>query len=229
MLKFKGKKMTQKTVLCYGDSNTWGYVPNADYSLPIARYSRSERWPGIIQALLGNDYYVVEEGLNSRTTNVDYAPPPNRNGKTYLAPCLYSHAPIDLIILALGGNDTKIYFDRTPEQIKNGLAELVDIIQSSNYGALLQSAPKILITTPAIPLPFIENYIDENGIQFLKGAVSKIESLVNLYADLAAKKGCYYLNLSNIKPSEIDGVHYDKDAHHKCAEMISNKIIEIFE
>src|SRR3990167_10359382 len=187
--------MTQKTILCYGDSNTWGYVPSVDYFLPKSRYARNERWSGILQELLGSDYYVIEEGLNSRTTNIDYAPPPNRNGKTYLLPCLYSHSPIDLVILALGGNDTKTYFNRSAAQIKDGLAELVNIIQSSTYGNDMVRSPQILITTCAIPFPFIEDVQDENGVRFMQGAVKKSQELVSLYALLAKEKGCHYLDL----------------------------------
>lgn len=221
--------MTQKTILCYGDSNTWGYVPISDYSLPKTRYARNERWPGILQALLRSDYYVIEEGLNSRTTNIDYAPPPDRNGKTYLLPCLYSHAPIDLVILALGGNDTKTYFNRTALQIKDGLSELVEAIQTSEYGPKLQISPKVLIIPPTIPLQFTEDFTDENGTRFLIGAVKKIEILSQLYEQLAKEKGCFYLDLSKVKPSEIDGVHYDKAAHRICAKMISRKVKDIFE
>lgn len=102
-------KMTS-TILCHGDSNTWGYVPSGDYTKGIERYSRNIRWPGALQSYLGNDYYyIIEEGLNSRTTNIDYQVQPNRNGKTYLPPCLYSHSPINFVILALGGNNLKSY------------------------------------------------------------------------------------------------------------------------
>lgn len=163
----------QKTILCYGDSNTWGYVPAADHSQLKSRYSRHERWTGLLQTLLGDNYYVIEEGLNSRTTNLDYSVPPDRNGKTYLASCLYSHAPVDLVVLGLGGNDMKTYFNRTPEDIKNGLADLIELIQSSQYGAGLTQAPEILITTSAIPYPFVENFTDENGVHFLRGLSGK--------------------------------------------------------
>lgn len=221
--------MGQKTILCYGDSNTWGYIPSIGYFSPKMRYPRNERWPGILQELLGENYYVVEEGLNGRTTNIDYALPPDRNGKTYLAPCLYTHAPVDLVVLALGSNDTKTYFNRSAGQIKNGLAELVDMIQISEYGPKLEVAPKILIIPPAIPFPFIENYIDENGVHFLEGAVKKTEKLIDLYSCLAKEKGCFFVDLSKaVKPSEIDGVHYDKAAHKKYAEMIEKVIRSIF-
>lgn len=221
--------ISQKTILCYGDSNTWGYVPVANHQATKMRYARDERWPGILQTLLGNEkYYVVEEGLNSRTTNIDHALPPDRNGKNYLAPCLYSHAPLDLVILALGGNDTKTYFNRTARQIKNAMAELIDIIQMSNYGPALQTSPKILLLSPAIPFTFIENFQDENGEFFLRGSVDKMRELISLYAELANEKSCFYLDLSQIKPSEIDGVHYDKNAHRDCALSIYSKVEEIF-
>ena len=221
--------MNQINILCYGDSNTWGYVPQSDHSLPKARYPRDVRWPGVLQILLGNKFHIIEEGLNSRTTNLDYAPPPDRNGKTYLPPCLYSHAPLDLVVLSLGGNDTKTYFNRTTEQITKGLADLVDIIRSSPYGSDMRQAPKVLITTCVIPFPFIEEYQDEHGEKFMLGAVKKSHELVGLYEKLAIEKGCYFLDLSkDVIPSKIDGVHYDETAHKKCADLVSVKIKEIF-
>lgn len=222
--------MSQKTILCYGDSNTWGYIPAADHSTQKKRYLRSQRWPGILQELLGDEYYVIEEGLNSRTTNIDYEVPPDRNGKTYLNPCLYSHAPIDLVILALGGNDLKAYFNRSPQEIKAGLGELIDIIQASKYGPDLEKSPQILITTPAIPLDFVENYIDENGIYFLKGAVQKATALVEHSFQLSEEKTCEYLDVSSqVIPSKIDGIHYDEAGHKELAKLLSQKIKNILD
>jgi lysophospholipase L1-like esterase len=217
--------MTQKTILCYGDSNTWGFKPQSDYTLPRERYPRDIRWPGVLQELLGSHYYVVEEGLNSRTTNVDHVSPPDRNGKTYLTPCLYSHAPIDLVVLALGGNDTKTYFNRSALEIKDGLAELVDIIQASEYGVGNVQSPQVLIVSPIIPQSFVEDYVDENGVEFLKGSIEKLVQLSELCADLAKEKDCLYLDLSKeIIPSVIDGVHLDEVAHKRYSEIVGTKI-----
>jgi lysophospholipase L1-like esterase len=216
-----------KTILCYGDSNTWGYIPQ-DYSsanIVMPRYQREERWPGCLQAKLGRNYYVIEEGLNSRTTNIDYHIPPDRNGKRYLAPCLYTHAPIDTVILALGGNDFKSYFNRSAEDIENGLAELVDIIQSSKYGSGMQGSPKILIIPPPIPHPVAETFKDENGILVFEGAIEKSKKLIKLYFDLANEKKCVFLDTSiDVIPSIIDGVHLDKENHEKLAALIANSI-----
>lgn len=220
-----------KTLLCYGDSNTWGFVPKTaeELSKGIERYAKEIRWPGLLQTLLGDNYYVIEEGLNGRTTNLDYHIPPDRNGKKYLPPCLYSHAPIDLVILFLGGNDLKAYFNRTPSDICNGLDELVEIIKNSKYGSKLQESPKILIISQPIPLAIGEEYTDENGVRVFEMASQKAELLVKLYQNLAKMKNCHFLNIVNdIQLSSIDGLHLDKNGHKKLAHLIQVKILEIF-
>lgn len=226
--------MKQKSILCYGDSNTWGFVPtieslvpSADTKIvmPIKRYSRAERWTGRLQQLLGEKYYVIEEGLNGRTTNINHPIPPDRNGKTYLPSCLYTHAPIDIVILALGTNDLKVYFNRSAEEVRDGLAELISIIQSSTYGSEMLDAPKILIMTPSILLPVAETFKDENNINVFAGAVKKSEQLVRLYSALAIEKNCHCLDISkDIIPSEIDGGHLSAKAHEQLALMLAKKI-----
>ncbi|QGP50992.1 hypothetical protein PsalN5692_02465 [Piscirickettsia salmonis] len=52
-----------KTILCYGDSLTWGYNPENS-----GRCSFDQRWTGVLQENLGGDYRVIEAGLNGRTT-----------------------------------------------------------------------------------------------------------------------------------------------------------------
>lgn len=221
----------QKTILCYGDSNTWGYVPldPAKKNLTIQRYPRNIRWTGLLQQLVGENFFIVEEGLNSRTTNLDYQFPPDRNGKNYLPACLYSHAPIDLVILALGGNDLKVYFNRTAKEIRAGLRELVDIIQNSLYGNAMQMPPQILIIPPAKLPSFAEQHKDDNGVIIFEGAGKKIAELEQEYADLAKEKNCHFLSVSHlISPSEIDGLHLDAAAHKKLARIIFDKIKSIF-
>jgi lysophospholipase L1-like esterase len=221
----------EKTILCYGDSNTWGYVPlnPAERLFSIKRYPRHVRWTGILQQLLGGDFFIVEEGLNSRTTNLDYQFPPDRNGKNYLPACLYTHAPIDLVILALGGNDLKIYFNRSAKEIRGGLAELVNIIQNSLYGPELQTSPQILIIPPAKLLPIAKQHKDETGVFIFEGAEEKINELEREYADLAKEKNCHFLSVSGvISPSAMDGLHLDAMGHSQLGKVIFEKVKNIF-
>jgi lysophospholipase L1-like esterase len=86
-------------ILCYGDSNTWGYQ-----AATAERLGRWERWPGVLQRTLG-DVHVIEEGQNGRTTVFDVPFEPDRNGLTYLPVALQTHHPVDLVVIDLGTND----------------------------------------------------------------------------------------------------------------------------
>ena len=50
-------------ILCFGDSNTWGYRPDRK-----GRFDENTRWTGLLQQKLGPEYHIIEEGLCGRTT-----------------------------------------------------------------------------------------------------------------------------------------------------------------
>ena len=117
-------------ILCFGDSNTWGYAPvSAD------RYPADVRWTGVMAHLLGDRFHVTEEGQNGRTTVWDDPlEGGHKNGLVYLTACLESHHPIDLVILMLGTNDLKARFSLTALDISLGAERLVQTIQKSVWG-----------------------------------------------------------------------------------------------
>ena len=57
-----------KNVLCFGDSNTYGYDPAGMRDGTAVRYAQDVRWCGVVQRDLGEGWHVIEEGLNGRTT-----------------------------------------------------------------------------------------------------------------------------------------------------------------
>lgn len=97
-----------KNILCYGDSNTWGYDAETKN-----RFPPDVRWTGILKRTLGEGYHVIEEGLNGRTTVWDDPIEGYKNGREYLIPCLESHRPLDLVIIMLGTNNLKKRFSLT--------------------------------------------------------------------------------------------------------------------
>ena len=107
-----------KKILCYGDSNTWGYNPHTEL-----RYPRAVRWTGVLQRGLGPAYHVIEEGLNGRTTVWDDPIEGYKSGKEYLVPCLETHKPMDLVVIMLGTNDLKHRFSLTAFDIATGRRE----------------------------------------------------------------------------------------------------------
>ena len=48
-------------ILCFGDSNTWGFRPDQSFQ----RYSHDVRWTGVLQEELGELYVIIEEGLKA--------------------------------------------------------------------------------------------------------------------------------------------------------------------
>ncbi len=137
-----------KRILCYGDSFTWGYKPLSKH----LRIPSNERWTGVLQNLLGDEYEVIEEGLNSRTlTSEDTrSGKEGRRGDAYLIPCLDTHDPLDLVILMLGTNETKHVFNYFAEEIGLILEEKF-VKTILNRGSQFRgTTPKLLLIAPPV-------------------------------------------------------------------------------
>ena len=138
-----GKEPEIKTVVCYGDSNTWGSDPETG-----GRFPRGVRFPGVLAGRLGGGYYVVEEGLGGRTTlRDDPIEGDHKNGRTYLRACLESHKPIDLVIVMLGTNDLKARFRASASDIAQGATSLAEMALMSGCGPD-DGAPRVLLISP---------------------------------------------------------------------------------
>jgi lysophospholipase L1-like esterase len=212
--------VTAKTILCFGDSNTWGQKPTKD-----GRYPADVRWPGALQDLLGNEYYVIEEGLSSRTTDLDYPAKPGRNGRTYLEPCLDSQSPLDLVILMLGSNDFKIEFNRSAEQIAGAVRGLIELIthKTSQKG----SAAQILLLSPIL--------VDDTAVDFAKWytgtydhqSVQKSQQLGALLASVAKETGCHFADAATVAQPGVDGLHLTPESHPALGALVAKKVKEI--
>ena len=136
-----------KHILIFGDSNTWGY--DASTYIPSLgsgqRMAWNERWPGRVQALLGEEYRIIENALNARTNMVDDPYFPNRLGLKSLEVALDANAPLDLVVLQMGCNELKHMFNLTAGMIAFGVEHLVQACHASYYA---YPAPKVLLIAP---------------------------------------------------------------------------------
>jgi len=210
-------------ILAYGDSNTWGRVPGDNNH---ARHPENIRWTGFLQKLLGDKYEVIEEGLNGRTTNIDSPDKAGKNGKIYLFSCLESQKPLDIVILALGKNDLKAKFHRTPNDIAQGLEECIEMLKLEGKNREM-NIPKLIILSPGIVEEVERLRFGKNEIDFL-GAKEKSKRLPSLYKKIADKNNAVFIDLSKVvKVSDIDGVHLDASEHKKIGELIYKTIRNI--
>lgn len=148
-----------KSVLIYGDSNTWGYDPNSSSSRQSNhRHPHPLRWTSITQALLGPGFHIIPEGLNNRTTvysdTISTEGEYDCNGRATLSATLHSHKPLDVIALALGTNDLKEKFSATPRDIAIGVRILVKDVQNmahlGHFNGVLHAPPKVLVLGPPL-------------------------------------------------------------------------------
>jgi lysophospholipase L1-like esterase len=198
-------------VLCYGDSNTWGFAPGG-----AGRFPSDVRWPGVTQKALGRSFHVIEEGLNGRTTAWDDpVEGVYRNGKPYLLPCLLSHAPLDVVVLFLGVNDLKKRFALTAAQIAQSVASLVEIIRGSGAGRA-GAAPAVLLMCPP-PLGKLTEYAE-----MLEGGTEKSLALAAEYAGTARQLGCAFLDVGTLlRASDLDGVHFGEKDHRALGKAVA--------
>lgn len=209
-------------ILCYGDSNTWGYISGSDHQ----RYGNDERWTKILESNLGNNFEVIEEGLNSRTLISDDTRPnrEGRNGYQYLIPCLDSHDPIDLVVIMLGTNELKTIYNKTAEEIGELFEKYFIEVILNRKSQISDSYPKILIIAPPVINQFGDYIKNDNNYE---GAVEKSKELNNIYKNIAKKHNCYFLSNEGLETG-VDGIHLDKNSHKKLATLLQIKIKEIF-
>lgn len=203
-----------RRILCFGDSNTWGYDPATG-----ERFDEQTRWTGVLQAALGGDFTVIEEGLNGRTTVWDDPIEGHKNGHEYLVPCLETHRPLDLVVLMLGTNDLKRRFSLAAYDIAQGIAVLLRAISYSKAGRDGQP-PRVLLMAPP-PVAKLSGF----GEMF-EGAEPKSLLLGRHYQAVAAEYHADFLDTARvIRSSDIDGIHLEPAEHAKLGRAVAHEVL----
>jgi lysophospholipase L1-like esterase len=194
-----------RTLLCFGDSNTWGYVPGSNGS----RYPRHVRWPVRLQAALGDEWEVIVEGLSGRTATMDSPVAEGRNGLPYLVPCLLSHAPLDLLIVFLGTNDVGDRFGLPEADVARSVGRLVKAARSAEAGPG-GGAPEILVICPP---PFDGHRLGHH------------------FGELCSELGCALLDLDGVASYDTVGddvEHLGEAAHAALATAVEAQVLSLF-
>lgn len=217
--------MTTRSILCFGDSLTWGWIP-VEEGAPTLRYPFEQRWTGAMASKLGTGYHIVEEGLSARTTSLEDPNDARLNGSAYLPSAIASHLPLDLVIVLLGTNDTKSYFRRTPYEIANGMAKIVGQILSGGGGiGTPYPSPKALVVAPPpltpMPHPFFQGMFE--------GGHEKSAALTAEYKNMADFMKVDFLAASDfITTDGCDGIHFTAENNRDLGYAIADKVNAIF-
>jgi lysophospholipase L1-like esterase len=193
-----------KTILCYGDSITWGSDAETG-----GRHAFGDRWPNVLQKALGSDALVIAEGLRGRTTAYDeHLADCDRNGARILPTVLYTHAPLDRVIIMLGSNDMKPAIAGSALAAMQGMRRLISLVQVNALRDGTAEPPAVLVVAPP---PLCETANHEFSAMFA-GGVEQSRMLASFYADLADESGCGFFDAGSVaKTTPVDGVHLDAE------------------
>ena len=209
-------------ILCYGDSNTWGYQAST-----AERLGRWERWPGVLQRELGDDVHVIEEGQNGRTTVFDVPFEADRNGLTHLPVSLQTHHPLDLVVIDLGTNDLFLPGVNAYHAAR-GAIKLAEVVLASDAGRA-DGAPLVLVV---VPPPFAP--LGQWDQAASPGAEAESQRLSRAFVDAAAavkeEDGITVQLLDlrdHVTSSPIDGIHFEADGHRSIGNAVAATLREM--
>ncbi len=212
---------TQKRIICFGDSLTWGFDPDNR-----VRFDEDTRWPQVMQKVLGDGYAVIEEGQNGRTIATDDPAEGEKNGLKYIGPCMESHTPYDIFIIMLGCNDCKRKFAYSAMDIAGEMQIMLEKVQSYNRFRCQDSFKVLLVSPPTVSDAIKDSWLgDSFGYE---NAVKVSGELAGWYKTLAEMYGCEYLDAAlYVQASDADGVHLDAENQIKLGEVMAEHIIKM--
>ncbi len=222
----------KKRIMVFGDSNTFGYVEDAQGV--VSRLPEGTAWPGRMAALLGNDYEIIVEGLSGRTTRMDspeksgtgIIPGAGMNGAAYLPAALSSHMPLDMVIIMLGTNDLRKDRNQSAEDIADSVTELVSLVQKGEWQQRTKfAAPKVMVVCP----PKL-NLVKSPYASFFEGSLAKSEALPGLLRPMTEKAGALFLDAASVVPfaQGADEIHLTPANHAALAEAVTKEVKKAF-
>jgi len=196
------ERIPVKTIVLFGDSNTWGYVPGSIGE----RFPSDVRWSARLASALGDTAEIIAEGLSGRTATIEHPAAEGRNGLPYLLPCLHSHAPVDLLVIYLGTNDAPLLGD--PLLVAWSVGRLIRVARTSEAGPD-RSAPQVLVICPP---PFGEHQLGP------------------AFREVCAALDCGLLELEDVTTySPLDDEHLDEAGHIAVAAAVEVRVRQMFE
>ena len=218
--------MKKKSILCYGDSNTFGHRPTDGQ-----RYPYGVRWTSLLAENLGKDFQVIEAGLNSRTTVIDDEVEKYRNGLKYIDVVVEMNWPLDLVILMLGTNDMKVRYQAQAVDIAEGARSIVREICRLHQEIRPDWMPQILLVSPLLVGEKIRDGLSDCSEGFGgERAYWLSRELAPLYQQVAREEGCHFLDAGSVASAgTADALHLEEEGHRDLAAAMEAKVREIFQ
>lgn len=196
-----------KNVLCFGDSNTFGFNPK-----DAKRFDKNSRWTGILKNLCGEKFHIIEAGCNNRTAFSDNSAGKMFTGYKFLPELL--NQDLDFVVLSIGINDLQFQYNVSLEEIKSGILNLVNTVKSKAPRVKIILVAPTELTENVLKSPIFSTLFDETSIE-------KSKKLSEIYFEIANNNNCDFIDLNTVAvPSKIDGLHFEASEHEKIAKEV---------
>ncbi len=196
-----------KTILCYGDSNTYGYDPG---DLMGLRYPPDQIWTGLLQQRLGDEWTVLNRGMNGRQLPfLEY------EGKDVLD-MLTGLGKEDLFLIMLGTND--LLLDPLPRAAKavTKMEKLLKFVTENKEKGLVTCNVTLIIPV------LIGKTLDRSGDYHRESLVMAAAFMV-----LAEKYGIRAVDASGWGVElSYDQVHFSLKGHRIFAERLAEELLK---
>ena len=199
-----------KKIVCYGDSNTFGYNPTDG-----TQYEENIRWTSLLQKKFETEYEIINEGMCDRTGFVINPRGFLFSAQRHFPKMLLKTDSIDILILAIGTNDLQFQYSVSMGTIEKGLENLIKIAQ--------RKVKNIIVIPPVIlNEKVLKGYFN---CQFDETSIVKSRKIGRIFRQIAGANHCNYFDINKIaNPSDTDGLHYDEDSHKLIADKLADFI-----
>ena len=183
-------------ILCFGDSNTYGYDPRSYFG---GRYPAQHRWVDLLAQKLGCD--VINAGENGREI-------PRRKGELQRFELILSNqTPLDLLLVMLGSND--LLQGNSVEAVAQRMEAFLKGIPMERSQILLIGPPRMKQGTWITDMRLLEDCVKLNAA----------------YHAVAESLGVRFIDAADWDIEvTFDGVHYSEQGHQAFAERLGSAL-----
>lgn len=194
-----------RRLLCYGDSNTYGYDPRSYLG---GRYPESIRWPALLREY---GWKVCNEGENGRSI-------PRRSREIDMAVQALCRMEADVLTIMLGSNDLLQVLHPSAEECAGRMERFLStLLQADGWS----SSRKILLIAPP-PMALGAWVSDAETITASRRLAGCYENSARWLDIDFADAGGWGIGLTS------DGVHFSEAGHLAFAKGIGQTLSALF-
>lgn len=213
------------TILVFGDSNTWGYVPQLQAGATrFTRYDPSVRWPMVLAESAKERFRIVEYGISGLVGGLSSGEEELEDGSSRAAidqirNIVAANWPIDQLVVMLGTNDLGISSLSEPEVI----APLVAATVLEGLKAHRRIGGNDPVVTLVSPIPFGSSAL---ALGIPPEVLVRSRGLAPALAEQANQHGWRFLDAAAAGELDtIDGIHWSAAHHLRFAEMLFQAVL----